>query len=149
MSNDTDETKITLPARALPAFEQAKKDILDARRDATDLLAKSIMVISGSSPDFRMVSGEYHHKWHTTTHEFKGAVLRLYILLRPKINIPEDKEKYQKLYELDKVFTGDTKTFKVRGLVSYLNLLNDLIEELGITKIEMTPLGMEEGDDLG
>lgn len=115
---------------AIPAWQRVKDKILDKLYNCNDILEEYHSYSTDSS------YGEW--KSADAFYRFISAVIGLYILMKVKIQYQDDR--FKALNKMDKYvgkFNKDGLKKKVEW-INYYNLLVELIEESGVTKIEIT-----------
>ncbi len=113
---------------ALPDYLTVKKDILDSRRVANKHLSAYL--------HYKNI-GLNQYTIDMYFQRFSSSCVNLYVQLRPKLEIPRD-AKFLELKNIDGFLYEESKSKMSKNTwLGLFLLMNDLIEALGISRIEI------------
>ena len=132
--------------KAYPAVDIVKGDVLDDKRS----IKRWFSIYKLYSPDYVGLNEACKDRYFNRV---VSEILRLYDDMRVKFWV-EDKNKdkvkrpgYETLFEIEDYLLGKKKTEPTKEeWIKYWHLLVDMVEETGITKIEMSAFEFEEGE---
>lgn len=110
---------------AIPDWLTVKKDMLDSRRKCNKYL---------STYQHYKEFGLNEKVLDLYFNRFSSSIIDLYMQLRAKVEIPT--EDFKELYSLDKLLKEESQLEKAEIILLYIRL-NELIEAIGVTKIEI------------
>jgi hypothetical protein len=123
---------------AYPAIDSVKKDILDARRNANRWLSIYNLYSRGGFGLNKNTENKYFNR-------FVSEVIKLYMQLRMKCFDRKSGQIYKyyiPLLKIDKYLLGEEEIKREEWIKNFIKL-NRLIEEVGISKIEMPSVKFE------
>lgn len=125
---------------AVPLWDVVRLELFNKYQRALEFFRViEFDLVAGRSPRSRDVE------------EFIGWVFALYVELKPKLKYKQFKgnSEYAKLGELEKLLSSSKARLDFPKAREYFLLMRDMIEDLGITKIEVEKYGKEHALGIG